>query len=79
LTQLPSPGWLADHFLPEHAMADPTAATVNMETVRKLVEDLRDPKQSVYFADLVASALTGWFCLPTPFWARAAAGACWRL
>lgn len=41
-------------------MTKQASAAVTMDTVRNLVEDLREAKPAVYFSDLLLSALTGW-------------------
>lgn len=41
-------------------MSSIAAAPVNMDTVKAIVEDLRDAKPVVYFFDLLLSALLGW-------------------
>lgn len=51
---------------------------VDMKRVQELVADLREPRQAVYFTDLLLSAGLGWACfvwalLPGPGWPRALA------
>ena len=41
-------------------MGNAPSAPVNMDTVRNIVEDLRDAKPMVYFADLLLCTVIGW-------------------
>ena len=41
-------------------MSNASVAPVNMDTVRNIVDDLRNPREGIFFADLLLSAGTGW-------------------
>ena len=43
-------------------MKSETSEVLNIERCRKAVEDLREPRPGVYFADAGISAFVGWCC-----------------